>query len=154
MRSSSYDRLVNNSKRSFGEMLSRASLGDNLVIQFTAFRRKVLRVARKASRSVRLSCALGRQRDALLKIGESGPDYFSRSECFLCLDSPSALTRIALKPLTGHSCSQIPQPVHRSGSTRGVWSRTCRTIFFKSEVLSSGGTCDSRMMEFCEFERI
>src|SRR5208283_4550013 len=38
---------VNNS-----EMLSRASLGD------------VLRVARKASRSVRLSCALGRQRDA------------------------------------------------------------------------------------------
>jgi len=45
-------------------MLSRASLGDNLVIQFTAFRRKVLRVARKASRSVRLSCALGRQRDA------------------------------------------------------------------------------------------
>jgi len=46
-------------------MLSRASLGDNLVIQFTAFRRKVLRVARKASRSIRLSCALGRQRDAL-----------------------------------------------------------------------------------------
>ena len=61
----SYDRLVNNSKRSFGEMLSRAPLGDNLVIQITAFRRKVLRVARKASRSVRLSCALGRQRDAL-----------------------------------------------------------------------------------------
>src|SRR5208283_2193215 len=50
---SSYDRLVNNSKRSFGEMLFRASLGD------------VLRAARKASRSVRLSCALGRQRDAL-----------------------------------------------------------------------------------------
>jgi len=39
-------------KRSFGEMLSRASVGD------------VLRVARKASRSVRLSCALGCQRDA------------------------------------------------------------------------------------------
>ena len=36
-RDASYDRLVNNSKRSFGEMLSRASLGDNLVIQFTAF---------------------------------------------------------------------------------------------------------------------
>src|SRR5208283_2798211 len=50
---SSYDRLVNNNKRSFGEMLCRASLGD------------VLRVARKAYRSVRLSCALGRQRDAL-----------------------------------------------------------------------------------------
>src|SRR5208283_1892211 len=63
----SYDRLVNNSKRSLAEMLSRASLGDNLVIQFTAFRRKVLRVARKAYRSVRLSCALGRQRDAFLK---------------------------------------------------------------------------------------
>jgi hypothetical protein len=29
---SSYDRLVNNSKRSFGEMLSRASLGDNMVL--------------------------------------------------------------------------------------------------------------------------
>src|SRR5208337_2854475 len=52
-RTSSSDRLVNNSKRSFGEILSRASLGD------------VLRVARKASRSVRLTCALGRQRDAL-----------------------------------------------------------------------------------------
>src|SRR5208283_2987810 len=49
---SSYDRIVNNSKRSFREMLSRASLGD------------VLRVARKASRSVRLSRALSRQRDA------------------------------------------------------------------------------------------
>jgi hypothetical protein len=33
----SYDRLVNNSKRSFAEMLCRASLGGNLVIQFTAY---------------------------------------------------------------------------------------------------------------------
>ena len=90
----------------------------------------------------------------LKRCRDSRVSYFSRSECFLCLDSPSALTRIALKPLTGHSCSQIPHPVHRSGSTWGAWSRTCNAIFSKSEVLSSGGTRDSRMIESCELERI
>src|SRR5208337_5174017 len=68
---SSYDRLVNNSKRSFGEMLSRASLGD------------VLRVARKASRSVRLSCALDRQRDAL---------YLSPGALLVTFDKRGVLT--------------------------------------------------------------
>ena len=48
----SYERLVNNTKRSFGEVLSRLSISD------------LLRVARKAYRLVRLSYALGPQRDA------------------------------------------------------------------------------------------
>ena len=51
-------------------MLFRASLGD------------VLRVARKASRSVRLSCALGRQRDAFLVLELSiGKTSQSRGIC-------------------------------------------------------------------------
>jgi hypothetical protein len=38
------------------------------------------------------------------------------SECRLFLDSFSALTRTARRPLTGHSCSQTPQPVQSAGS--------------------------------------
>ena len=76
---SSYDRLVNNTKRSFGETPSRASLSDNLVIQFTAFRRKVHRGARKADRSKCLSSALGTLREAfyefLQHIVGLGADY-------------------------------------------------------------------------------
>ena len=83
----------------------------------------------------------------------SSSSYLSRSECLLCLDSPSALTRIALRPLTGHSCSQIPHPVHRSGFTCGVWRRTCSSILFRSAAVSSGETGVSRVIEFCEFER-
>ena len=52
-------------------MLSRASLGD------------VLRVARKASRSVRLSCALDRQRDAL---------YLSPGALLVTFDKRGVLT--------------------------------------------------------------
>jgi hypothetical protein len=51
------------------------------------------------------------------------PDYKS-SACFLLRDSFSAVTRIARLPLTGHSCSQTPQPMQRSGSTWGRCSRT------------------------------
>jgi hypothetical protein len=43
-------------------------------------------------------------------------NYFNNNECFLFRDSPSAVTRIAFKPLTGHSCSQMPHPIQRSGS--------------------------------------
>jgi hypothetical protein len=31
--------------------------------------------------------------------------------------SPTALTRMAASSVTGHSCSQIPQPIHNAGST-------------------------------------
>src|SRR5208337_4329531 len=58
-RSSSYDRLVNNTKRSFGETLSRASLSD------------VHRGARKADRSKCLSSALGTVREAFLEITDN-----------------------------------------------------------------------------------
>ena len=42
---------------------------------------------------------------------------FGIRECLLVLDSFSAVTRIALFPLPGHSCSQMPQPVQSAGST-------------------------------------
>ena len=31
--------------------------------------------------------------------------------------SPTALTRMAASSVTGHSCSQMPQPMHNAGST-------------------------------------
>jgi hypothetical protein len=43
--------------------------------------------------------------------------------CSRSRDSPSAVTRMARLPGTGHSCWQIPQPMHFSGSTYGLWSR-------------------------------
>jgi len=72
-------------------MLSRASLGDNLVIRFTASRGKVLRAVGKASRSVRLSCALGRQRDALIVgcVKRAG----------VCCDEPDPGKKLSWMPL-------------------------------------------------------
>src|SRR5206468_1342165 len=43
----------------------------------------------------------------------------SRSERSLLRDSPIAVTYTAGSSLTGHSCSQMPQPMHLTGSMYG-----------------------------------
>ena len=44
----------------------------------------------------------------------------------------------ALKPLTGHSCSHMPHPVHRSGSTWGSLEPDLQRNFFQIRGVEFG----------------
>jgi len=74
------------------------------------------------------------------------------SECRLFRDSFSALTRIARKPLTGHSCSQMPQPVHSAGSMKGFCRRTSMEIL--SPAAGTAVHCPASFTSWPEFSVI
>jgi hypothetical protein len=104
-------------------MLSRASLGD------------VLRVARKASRSVRLSCALDRQRDAL---------YLSPGALLVTFDKRGVLT--AASQRIGRELEALPifpgvnrEPDRSEGSDR--------TPNLKHSTISQGVRSESERSE-------
>jgi hypothetical protein len=76
------------------------------------------------------------------------------SECRRVLDSFSAVTRIALNPLTGHSCWQTPQPMQRSGSITGFCRRTSMTACAPAAGDSAQDAEEAMVIESAEFSAI